>query len=63
VPNIYRYAVILNEPGTGEGMLAYVNATSRGAAQDECNNAVQDQNNIFAGCVFTIWPDPVASDN
>lgn len=41
-------------------MIAHVTAPTAGAAQDECNWAVQDKDSLFHGCDFTIWPVPVA---
>lgn len=43
-----------------EGVLCYVTATSAGSAQDECNRAVQDEESLYHGYDFTIWPVPVA---
>jgi hypothetical protein len=39
-----------------EGLLCFVEASSPGSAQDECNEAVLDPSGIFQGYEFTIWP-------
>lgn len=59
---MYRFEAIFSHPDhPEEGTLAHVDARSRGAAQDNANEAVQDPYNVFHGCQFTIWPHPVGT--
>jgi len=60
VPGVHRFEAIFSHPDEPEeGVLAHIDAPSRGWAQDEAIRCVTEPGNLWEGCQFTIWPDPV----
>lgn len=59
-PVVHRFEAILSHPESpDEGVLAHIDATSRGWAHSEAIRCVNEPGNLWYGYQFTIWPDPV----
>ena len=56
----HTYGVIFSHPDqTGDAQLAHVTAPDYTEALNACWDAIESDDNIFEGCDFTIWPDPI----
>ena len=55
-----RFEAIFSHPESPEdGVLAHIDAPTRGWAHSEAIRCVTEPGNLWEGYQFTIWPDPV----